>query len=287
MPDSSSHCNHPIHGLLKTVARLRAPGGCPWDREQTHRSLRPYLIEEAYETLELLDQVESPQDIARGTPLQKKLTEEFGDVLMQVVLHSEIANETGSFDFADVVSELDQKLVRRHPHVFGDADAKDADAALGNWEKQKAKEREKQTPGSASVLDGLPTGMPAMQRAARTIHKVSKVGFQWKDLEGPMDKVEEEWGEFKSALKDHQEASPKGEPSPEMIEEFGDLLFSLANIAYHLKINPEDALRSNLRRFEKRFRFVEQKITQSGRTLDQSNLEEMDEYWNQAKKLES
>jgi tetrapyrrole methylase family protein/MazG family protein len=262
--------------LIETVHRLRAPGGCPWDRAQTHQSLRPYLIEEAYEVLDCLDRVESTEDLQKDA-VRLPLKEELGDLLMQVLLHSEMTKEAGAFDIYDVAAGLDEKLIRRHPHVFGEVKADSADTALANWEKQKAKE--KAANPDASVLDGLPKGMPALQRAGRVIEKVTKVGFQWPDLEGPLGKMEEELGELKKEI--------ASGASPERIAaELGDLLFSVCNVASFLKIQPEDALRSQLSRFEKRFRHVEKRVKESGKGPGEAPLEEMDLYWNEAKALE-
>ncbi|MGZ3697920.1 MAG: nucleoside triphosphate pyrophosphohydrolase [Bdellovibrionota bacterium] len=274
--------------LVETVHRLRAPGGCPWDRAQTHQTLRQYLIEEAYEVLDVLDQVHSKDDLKKEK-VKNSFREELGDLLMQVLLHSEMANEEGAFDFYDVAATLDDKLIRRHPHVFGEAKADSAESAFQTWEKQKAKE--KSANPEASVLDGVPKGLPALQKAARVLEKVTKVGFQWNDMHGPLGKVEEELGELKAevlALEAAMKNKAAGEaPARAKVEaELGDLFFTLCNVAYLLKVSPEDSLRSTLARFETRFRHVERRLKETGRTPDQSSLEEMDTFWDEAKREE-
>lgn len=270
--------------LIETVHRLRAPGGCPWDRAQTHQSLRQYLIEEAYEVLDVLDQVDSSETLRRDEKVRGAFREELGDLLMQVVLHAEMASEVGAFDLYQVAASLDDKLVRRHPHVFGEVKADSEESAFQTWEKQKAKE--KAAKPDASVLDGVPRGLPSLQRAARVLEKVTKVGFQWSDIQGPLAKVDEELGEMKAEVL-ALEKDPKNETLRERVEhELGDLLFTLSNVAYLLKVNPEDALRKTLKRFEGRFRHVERRLRDQGRTPEQSDLEEMDRYWDEAKALE-
>ncbi|HUP58680.1 MAG TPA: nucleoside triphosphate pyrophosphohydrolase [Bdellovibrionota bacterium] len=272
-----------LAALIQTVHRLRAPGGCPWDRAQTHQSLRPYLIEEAYEVLDVLDRVEGEKSLA-DEQIKAALREELGDLLMQVLLHSEMTREAGAFDFYEVAATLDEKLIRRHPHVFGDAKADSEETAYQTWEKQKAKE--KSAKPEASVLDGVPKGLPSLQRAARVIEKVTKVGFQWSDLEGPLAKLEEELGELKAEVK-ALEKNKSDEALKKKVEgELGDLLFSVCNVAFLMKLNPEDALRAQLRKFEKRFRHVERRLKEKGKSPEQSTLEEMDGFWNEAKKLD-
>jgi tetrapyrrole methylase family protein/MazG family protein len=267
--------------LIETVHRLRAPGGCPWDRAQTHQSLRQYLIEEAYEVLDVLDRVTTADELKKDD-VRNPFREELGDLLMQVLLHSEMASETGAFDIYDVAQALDEKLIRRHPHVFGDVKADSAESAFQNWEKQKAKEKAAKQ-ADASVLDGVPKGLPALQRAGRVLEKVTKVGFQWNDMRGPLEKVEEEVAELKAAVTE-LEKNPKREDLRTHLEaEIGDVLFTLSNVACLMKISPEDALRSTLARFESRFRHVERRLREQGKTPEQSTLEEMDTFWNEAK----
>ncbi len=275
-----------IDRVLETVHRLRAPGGCPWDQKQTHQSLRPYLIEESYEVLEVLDQIDSAEKL-RVPNLRDALKEEFGDVLMQIALHAEMAREAGAFDFADVARTLDEKLIRRHPHVFGDAKVKDAEEVLKNWDVIKAGEKSAAadaSPGGnhasapVSSLDGIPKGLPALMRAEKTIDKVTKIGFQWPDLEGPLGKLEEEIRELTAAIRAGNKSAIE--------EEIGDLLFSVCNVAFMAKTKPEDALRAFLAKFERRFRFVEAGFRADGKELKGSTLEEMDRYWDLAKKQE-
>lgn len=277
-----------LEEVIETVRRLRAPDGCPWDRAQTHQSLRPYLIEEAYEVLDVIDRLSSSEAL-QVPKNQADFREELGDLLMQVLLHSAITQEAGVFGIADVARALNTKLVTRHPHVFGDVKVEGADAALANWEKQKAKEKAKDKTGTAaSVLDGLPKGLPALQRTARVIEKVTKVGFQWPDLEGPWGKVEEELSELKTEVLALEKARGAEAESlrARVASELGDLFFTLANVASLLKIAPEDALRETNARFERRFRHVEARLREQGRTPEQSNLEEMDRYWDEAKAIE-
>jgi tetrapyrrole methylase family protein/MazG family protein len=277
--------------LIETVHRLRAPGGCAWDRAQTHQSLRQYLIEEAYEVLDVLDQVHTVGDLGNES-IRGAFKEELGDLLMQVLLHSEMAGETGAFDIYDVAEGLDQKLVRRHPHVFGEAVANSEETAFQTWEKQKAKEKAlKAGPDGkgASLLDGLPKNLPSLQKAARTIEKVTKVGFQWEDLQGPLGKIDEELEEFKveiAALEAGKNSGNVEELRAKAQGELGDLLFTLCNLAYLTKLNPEDALRGTMQRFENRFRHVEKRLRDLGKTPEQSDLKEMDQFWDEAKVLE-
>lgn len=278
-----------LAAVIQTVHRLRAPGGCPWDRKQTHHSLRPYLIEEAYEALDALDAVTDSaalQNPAVNLPLQ----EELGDVLLQVLLHSEMASEIGAFDISAVAKTLREKLIRRHPHVFGDAAAANADDALAQWEKQKKEEKARKSAiGEASALDGMPRSLPALQKAARVIEKVTKVGFQWPDLQGPLGKVDEEWRELRTEIDALQAARSDVEKTAareRVAQELGDLLFTLANVGHLLGVAPEDALRAQLARFERRFRYMERRLHAAGKEPSQSSLAEMDTYWDEAKRRE-
>ncbi|MDR3606781.1 MAG: nucleoside triphosphate pyrophosphohydrolase [Oligoflexia bacterium] len=285
--EKPSHQLENLSRVIETVHRLRAPGGCAWDRAQTHQTLRQYLIEEAHEVLDVLDQIHSTEDLKKEK-IRLAFQEELGDLLMQVLLHSEMTRETGAFGIDDVAAALNEKLIRRHPHVFGEAKADSESSAFEAWEKQKAKE--KAANPDAGVLDGVPKGLPALQRAARVIEKVTKVGFQWSDMQGPLAKVEEELGEFKAEVLALEKADPKSEEASLIREkiknELGDLLFTLANVGYLMKINPEDALREQLHRFEGRFKHIERRLKEHGKTPDQSNLDEMDRYWNEAKAIE-
>ncbi len=252
--------------LVKIMHILQAPGGCPWDREQTHQSLKPYLLEETYEALDAID---SGSD--------SHLAEELGDVLLQVVFHAELAAREGRFTMDDVVRGINDKLKRRHPHVFGDADAETSGQVVKNWEEIKRREkREKKEDGS--VLDGLPRNLPALIRARRIQEKVSRVGFDWSRTDEVLMKVEEELGELK-------EASASGDRAA-VEEELGDLLFAVANLARFVSLCPEDALRKTVDKFQRRFQYIERELPKRGKKLGEASLEEMDELWEEVKKTE-
>jgi len=264
-----------IDRVMETIHRLRAPGGCPWDIKQTHHSLRPYLVEETYEVLEVLDKIDSPEKL-KDPKVRDALKEEFGDLLLQIGLHSEMAGEVGAFHFADVARTLDEKLIRRHPHVFGEVKVSGSDEVVKNWDAIKKIEKAGTEETKKGTLDGIPKGLPALVRAEKTIDKVTKVGFQWPNVEGPLGKLEEEIRELSAAVRAGNQS--------EIAEELGDLLFSVCNVAFLLKVKPEDALRAFLAKFENRFRFVEDSIHADGKTLEGSTLAEMDRYWELAKK---
>jgi len=245
--------------LIGIMARLRAPGGCPWDREQTHESLRPYLVEEAYEVLDAVDR-----------QAYAELQKELGDLLLQIVFHARIAEEEGLFAIEDVLRSLNDKLISRHPHIFGGKKLDKAGEVVRQWEHIKLNEGEKK-----SLLDGVPRAQPALNRAFRVQEKAAGVGFEWPHIEGVWDKLEEEVGELRAATE--HEDSRKRE------EEFGDLLFSLVNLGRYLKINPEDALRRTVGKFIQRFQYIETALSRRGRSLAESSLEEMDELWEESK----
>jgi len=275
-----------IKELLNTVNRLRAPDGCPWDREQTTQTLRPFLIEEAYETVEVMDQVKSPADL-KTPAIQSAFVEEWGDVLLQILLNAEVASETEpTITFEAIAKTLNEKLIRRHPHVFGEVKVSGSADVIKNWDEIKKKEKADANTGTSmkpsSVFDKIGAGLPPLVRTMKIIQKVTKAGFQWPDLGGPVDKLQEEVQELKDELKAHAI-----KPDLKAVEgEIGDVLFSVCNIASFFKIDPEAALRSTLRKFESRFRFVENGLRERGKTPEQSNLEEMDALWNDAKKVE-
>jgi tetrapyrrole methylase family protein/MazG family protein len=258
----------PFRRLVRIMERLQEPGGCPWDLEQTHESLKPYLIEEAYETLDAID---SGDDTA--------LAEELGDVLLQVVFHSTLARRTGRFTIDDVSNAVAMKMVRRHPHVFGETEAKTAEDVLHNWEKLKTQERkEKAGNGSASVpgiLDGVPKELPALLRAQRIQQKASRVGFDWTDVNPVLDKIAEETFELKEALAANDKAHAQAE--------LGDLLFTLVNVARFLDLDAEEALRETCNKFQKRFSHIERSAVAEGRHVHDLSMEEMDARWNEAK----
>lgn len=276
-----------LYSAVDTVRALRAEGGCPWDRAQTHESLRRYLLEEAYEVLEALD-----AHAAKPSPeTLRHFKEELGDLLLQVLLHAEISRQAGGFGIDELAQDLSDKLIRRHPHVF----AKEADGdkletpeeVVGAWEKTKQAEKPKD-----SALDGIPPALPALQRSLKVIEKVSKVGFQWPDLKGPLDKVREEVGELEAEIAKlgdtSRDATAKlpAETKRKLEAELGDLLFTVSNVAHFLHLNPEDSLRSMLARFEGRFRSVEKGAKAAGRRLEEMTLAEMDELWDEAKRRE-
>ncbi len=269
------------------VTRLRGPLGCPWDREQSHLTLRPYLIEEAYEVLEVLDRYQATGDakqLAKATPKDKfvpvdgsfnakdrgLLCEELGDLLLQIVLHAQLSWERGEFTVGDVGEGMARKLVSRHPHVFGDASATTSDQVLQNWEALKKKE------GKKSLLEGLPRNLPSLQRAARIGEKAHRVGFDWKDWQGAWAKVEEETRELREAI--------DGKNAEEIEHEIGDLFFSLCNLSRHLKVQPEDAHRKAIGRFETRFAEVEKICEAEGIDMHTASLEKLDEIWDRVKK---
>ena len=246
-----------IRQLVDVVRRLRSPQGCPWDREQTHASLRATMLEEAYEVLEAIDEQSMP-----------KLREELGDVLLQVLMQSDIAAQSGDFTLGDVADAIREKLVRRHPHVFGETVVSGSDEVIRNWEALKAAEY-----GRESALDGVQRSLPALQWAWSLQRRAANVGFDWPNVDGALDKVREELDELREA------------PTVEAREaEFGDLLFSLVNVARKLGMNPEDALRGATGRFEARFRMMEQKAMAEGRELKDLPIDEMDRYWEAAKR---
>ena len=242
-----------LKGIMKELRQK-----CPWDRKQTHESLKKYLLEEAYEVIDAIERKD-----------WQALKEELGDLLLQPIFHARIAEEEGKFNIDDVVDHLCRKLIERHPHVFGEEKAQSAEEVLKNWEKRKIEKR-------SSVLEGVPKAMPALMRAEKLQRKASKVGFDWSDISQVEEKVKEEWNEFWQALK---------EGDREKIEhEFGDLLFALVNLARFLKIDPEEALQKANERFIKRFSYIEQKVKESGRRWEDFTLEELDRLWEEAKK---
>ncbi len=269
--------------VVAIMAQLRAPRGCPWDRKQTHESLKPYLIEETYEALDTID---------RGD--FTKLKEELGDVLLQVLFHSQIGAEQGTFTINEVLQQLGDKLVRRHPHVFGDAAAAepalDSDQVVHRWEDIKRAER-KNAGKPESLLHDIPHTLPALLRAYQSQVRAARVGFDWPDspqgLADVLDKVEEEIGELREAISDAASAQAVPEPTPEMAAELGDLLFSLVNVARHLKVNPEESLRQATNRFTTRFHFIEQQAVHNGQSLNDLTTTEMNRHWETAKRLES
>lgn len=246
--------------LCRVMARLRGPGGCPWDREQTLDSLKPYLIEEAYETLEAMDSDDPAEHC-----------EELGDLLLQIVFQAEIAQET-SFNIEDVSESIRSKLVRRHPHVYGDTRVEGADEVVKNWEAIKADER----PRDKGVLDGVPRSMSALLRAYRMGEKAAGVGFDWPNAEGPRAKVLEEWDEVHAAVE-------QGESPERVASEVGDVLFAMVNYARHLGVDPETALRGTIERFHQRFRYVEGALRERDEKVADTSLDALSALWDEAK----
>jgi MazG family protein len=257
-----------ISRLIEIMAALRDPaGGCPWDLKQTFTTIAPYTIEEAYEVADA---------IARGD--LDDLKDELGDLLLQVVYHARMAEERQAFAFADVVEAITTKMIRRHPHVFGSEDERAAGAAPGFWDRAKA--AEKAASPDAGLLDGVPVGLPALTRAIKLQNKAAKVGFDWPSLTPVLAKLKEELAELEEAIA----SNPRESASQHAIEEeFGDLLFVIANVARHLKIDPESALRAANEKFIRRFRYIEAQLGEQGRGPTQSNLAEMDALWDAAK----
>ena len=260
-----------IERLHEIMTRLRNPEtGCPWDREQTLESLKPCVLEECYELLAAMDR---PEDKANHI-------EELGDVLLQVMFQSVMAEQEGRFSFDDVANAIADKLVRRHPHVFGNVDAKDTATVLRNWEQIKQSEHRKEARHSA--LDGVPAALPGLIKAQRTQEKAARVGFDWKDAKGPLAKIKEELGELEAEIA----ARPSDRPcdSDRVKEELGDLLFSATNLARHLKVDAESALAGTTEKFARRFRTVEAGAKAEGRNLKDMTLAEMDALWDKAKR---
>ena len=242
------------------MEELRGPKGCPWDKKQTHSSLIPCLVEESYELIEAIES-------ANPTSIQ----EELGDVLLQVVFHSQIAKEERSFSMEDVLQGLTDKLIRRHPHVFGEGTVEHADEALKNWEKIKAKEKSPEE----SILSGVPASLPALLRAYRVGAKASRVGFDWENLNGVLAKVREELQEMLEVLPEQN-----GE---RLEEEFGDLLFSLAQTARFLHFNPEEALRKSTLKFQRRFEWMELRLKREKKEWHEASAQDLDQLWKEAK----
>jgi tetrapyrrole methylase family protein/MazG family protein len=254
-----------FESFAEIVAHLRAPDGCPWDKKQTHQTLRTHLLEEAYETLTAMDENDSAG-----------MREEFGDLLLQIVLNAQIATETNEFTTASIIKGIYDKIVRRHPHVFGDVELNGVDGVLQNWEKIKEKERKENGVGEneKGLLDGVPSALPALTQALEYQDRAARVGFDWPEVGGVLDKVREEIEEIKQA-----------QNLDEVTAELGDLFFVLVNLARWRKVDAESALRGTNLKFKKRFSYVEQGAKKQGRNLSDMTLEEMDALWIEAKKL--
>jgi MazG family protein len=252
--------------LLAIMARLRSPdGGCPWDLEQNFRTIAPYTVEEAYEVADAIERDD-----------MTALKDELGDLLFQVVFHARMAEERRAFAFADVAAAIADKMERRHPHVFGDASVRTAAEQTGAWETQKAEERAAK--GSGSLLDDVPLGLPGLTRAVKLQKRAARVGFDWTQAESVIAKIHEEIDEL-------MEASRAGDRDA-VEDEFGDLLFVLANLSRHIDVDPEEALRRTNEKFSRRFRYIESELAAAGRDIGKTSLEEMEELWTEAKKQE-
>jgi MazG family protein len=253
--------------LVAVQARLRAPGGCPWDREQTHLTLRTYLIEETYEVLDAIEAANAPE-----------LAEELGDLLLQVLFHADLARETGAFDITDVIAGIRDKMIRRHPHVFGDVKADTAGEVLKNWAKLKAEEKKAaggSEPTLRSALDGVPRHLPALLEAFQLTRKASQVGFDWESVEGIVEKLNEEVAELRESLENRQGRATE--------EEVGDLLFTIVNISRFLKLDPEVTLKKANLKFKTRFEDMESSASRSGIRLSDLSKEELEVLWQSAK----
>lgn len=254
--------NYDINDFLRLVTVLRSPGGCPWDRKQTHESIKKNFIEETYEVVEAINKAD-----AEG------LKEELGDVLLQVAMHSEMESEKGSFDFNDVVNDICKKLVVRHPHVFGDAAAQSSDEALQNWDQVKLKTKGMKKQGEAMIK--VPREFPALMRAQKVQEKAAKAGFDWDDINGAVDKLHEEIDELETAL--------TADVGKDIEEEFGDVLFSCVNVSRFIGADSEEALTASTDKFIKRYLLVEKLAADEGLDMKTASIEELDKLWNKAK----
>jgi MazG family protein len=266
--------------LVELMDRLRSPGGCPWDREQTYATLAPMLLEEAYEAFDALEEARL------GRPAD--LREELGDLLFQITFFAQVARERGEFNIDDVIDQVHAKMVRRHPHVFGDTIAGDSAEVLRNWEAIKAEEKRaagKQSGQSAnaSILDGVSTKAPALMEAHQISTKVARVGFDWKNVDEIFGKLHEELDELREAINAHQSSNDEADHT-RVREEIGDLLFVITNIARRLNLEPEAALKLSNRKFRKRFAYIEQRLREQHRNFDETTLSDLEELWQEAKR---
>jgi MazG family protein len=258
--------------LVEIMATLRGPDGCPWDKQQDFNSLKPMLVEEVYEVLEAIENMDFDG-----------LSEELGDLLLHVVFHAQVAKETGAFDIATVIQKISDKLVRRHPHVFGSESASTPEEVIKNWEAIKAEEKaqklKNRTPEERSLLEGIPSKLPAIHEAHQISSRAARVGFDWPDVDGIFEKLQEEVHELKEVI-----SAAGNETRRERLEdEIGDMLFVIVNIARYLKIDSESALKRANRKFKTRFRYMETELAKQGKNLEQTSLEEMEALWQKAK----
>ncbi len=261
-----------IYDLLEIVETLRGKGGCPWDKKQTPETLSVYLIEEMYELVDA---------VASGNP--DAVCEELGDVLFQIVFMARLFEEAGNFSIQDIVTANIEKMIRRHPHVYGNEKLETSEQVRQRWHQIKA--IEKKPDGKSSLLDSVPNKLPAMMKAYRISERAARTGFDWNDIQGVMDKVEEEWAEFKEALQIHAKtASPAKDDRRDMAMEFGDLLFTLTNMARFAHIHPETALNDAVHKFKKRFNYMETVLQKKDSNMDAASRKEMDLLWDEAKR---
>jgi len=258
--------------LVEIMSTLRGPDGCPWDKQQDFNSLKPMLVEEVYEVLEAVENNDS-----------EGLSEELGDLLLHVVFHAQLGKETGQFDIDTVIGKISDKLVRRHPHVFGSETASTPEEVIKNWEAIKAQEKaeklKNRTPEQRSLLEGIPSKLPAIHEAHQISSRAARVGFDWPDVNGIFDKLQEEVRELKEVIS----SSGSEEKRDRLEDEIGDMLFVIVNIARYLKIDSESALKRANRKFKSRFQFMEKELAGQGKTLDQTSLDEMEALWQKAK----
>jgi MazG family protein len=262
--------------LIELMEQLRSPNGCPWDREQTYATLAPMLLEEAYEAFEAVEEARE------GRP--HELRDELGDLLFQIIFYAQVAKERGDFSIDDVTSAIHSKMVRRHPHVFGDTSANDTATVLRNWEAMKQDERRAagKSEREGSLLDGVSSRAPALMEAHQLSTKAARVGFDWKQLEDIFTKLEEEVGELRTAIQAHSSSNNEADHT-RVREELGDLLFAVTNIARHLLVEPEAALKLTNRKFRRRFGYIEKQLRDRDQTLDATSLDEMEALWQEAK----
>ena len=270
-----------FNDLVTLMDRLRSPDGCPWDREQTYATLAPMLLEEAYEAFDALEEAR------QGRP--DALREELGDLLFQITFFARVAKERGEFNIEDVINEVHAKMVRRHPHVFGDTKASDSNEVLRNWEAIKAEEKRAGNKNAdkradTSILDGVSTKAPALMEAHQISTKVARVGFDWKRLEDIFEKLQEEVDELRAAIDEHRQSNQEAD-HVRVREEIGDLLFVVTNIARQLNVEPEAALKLSNRKFRRRFDYIETRLREQNRKFAETTLDELEELWQEAKRV--
>jgi len=270
-----------FNDLVTLMDRLRSPDGCPWDREQTYATLAPMLLEEAYEAFDALEEAR------QGRP--DALREELGDLLFQITFFARVAKERGEFNIEDVINEVHAKMVRRHPHVFGDTKASDSNEVLRNWEAIKAEEKRAGNKNAdkradTSILDGVSTKAPALMEAHQISTKVARVGFDWKRIEDIFEKLQEEVDELRAAIDEHKQSNQEAD-HVRVREEIGDLLFVVTNIARQLNVEPEAALKLSNRKFRRRFGYIETRLREQNRKFAETTLDELEELWQEAKRV--